>query len=406
MNATKTVILPFILFALSFALSPKAYALSYGSGVYTNICGTGTAATGNTCNRGCNTANGSCSSGGQNVVKFTCDGRQIECRNNESTFSTSQSLSGASCGKTVQIDVFTKNCRVGGWTCSDSDMLDYMVWYSGDCQSNSTPTPTPTPTPIATPTPTPTLTPTPTPTPIQTSSCDTLIVAGGNNAPVPATVTLRARGSDSAGSIQRYRFYYGDGKTEESTNAEIIHRYESSGTFTARADVLDSRGAWKSAGACETTVYVQPSVIESQKSDCSDLFIISGNYNQPPTTGKFQVTGYDNKGSLQRYKIDFGNAIIKESDSGTFEQVYDRAGTYTVSGYIRDSKGNWKGGSGSCQKLFYVSTSPLTRQPSTGTPTMFTIAAILGGTVGFIYLLAQKLASKSHTPKLTPKRKK
>ena len=274
MNFIRGILSIFVFIVLSLSISPKAYALSYGSGVYTNICGTGTAATGNSCNRGCDTGNGSCSSGGQNVVKFTCDGRQTECRSNESTFSTSQSLAGSACGKTVQIDVFNKNCRIGGWTCSDSDVQDYMVWYSGDCQSNPTPTPTPTPaqpTPTSTPTSTPT--PTPTPTPTQTSSCDSLVVASGNNNTVPANVTLRARGTDSAGSISRYRFYFGDGRTEESTSAEITHRYESSGSFTARADVLDSRGAWKSSNACETNVSVQSSVMQSHKNQTVRIFL-------------------------------------------------------------------------------------------------------------------------------------
>jgi hypothetical protein len=104
--------------------------------------------------------------------------------------------------------------------------------------------------------------------------------------------------------------------------------------------------------------------------------------------------------------VDYGNGIVKESDSGYFEQIYDKAGTYTISGFIRDSQGNWKGGSGSCQRLFYVSTAPLTRQPSTGTPTAFTVAALLGGTVGFAYLLAQKLAPKKFGSKAKTKQKK
>lgn len=462
----------FFLLLLFFAVASPAFAAAtYGSGTYTNICGTGTAATSNECKKGCDIGSGSCTSSGNNVVKFTCDGRLSECKNNESGFASSQSLAGTACGKTVQIDVFTKNCRNGGWTCGTGDMMDYMVWYSGDCQTvpacdsnqltmNVNPNPVSVNNSItfsaagsqgstwigdtwsggvncagtvwgdksctanaagsytwthtwrncagnfdncgstcskqvnyrinAT-APTPAPTPTPTFVPTATSSCDSLSVVSGNHSFVPATVTLRARGSDSAGSIQRYRFYFGDGKTEEATNAEIQHRYESSGSFTARADVLDSRGNWKSSSACETGVNVTSLPLESQKSDCSDLFITGGNYSQPPTTGKFLVTGYDNKGSLRKYKVDFGNGVVKESDSNAFEQVYDRTGTYTVSGFIKDTQNNWKGGSGSCQKALYVSTQPLTSQPATGTPTALTVIAILGGASGFAFMIAKQL---------------
>ena len=460
--AIRFFILLFILFA---SLTPKALALSFGNGTYTNLCGTGFSATSDTCNRGCNTGSGSCSSSGSNVVKWTCDGRQTACQNSESSFSTTQSLSGVACGKTVQIDVFDATCRVNGnWVCGDRDHLqDYIVWYSGDCQATpvcsqvsivdesgrnftwpagtainwyaassdgltnvsasvtgATSTVQRLPfvtnnfwwnyqsttgsnpgtftvsfqgfkgsllcsashqfTIPAAPSVTPTQTPTPTLTPSHTSSCDALSIVSGNNSLVPATVTLRARGSDSTGNIQMYRFFWGDGHFDETTNSDLSHRYEVSGSFLARAEIKDSQGAWKSSGQCETTVTVQPVAIESQKSDCSDLFINEGNYIQAPTTAKFTVTGYDNKGSLKRYKMDFGDGTTNEKgDSNNFEHRYDRAGTYTTRGYVLDSRDNWKGGTGSCEKALYINTAPLTKQPSTGTPTAFTLLALTGG---------------------------
>src|SRR5690606_18641922 len=94
-----------------------------------------------TCNAGCNTNTGSCAVSNEGVVKYTCTGNQAECRSNESAFANSQSLAGASCGQTIQIDVFNKKCRdaSGNWTCSQADLKDYIVWYSGDCPAPQPP---------------------------------------------------------------------------------------------------------------------------------------------------------------------------------------------------------------------------------------------------------------------------
>ncbi len=370
-----------IIASLTFFLPQTLATLTFNNGVYTNLCGTGLVASTDTCNRGCNTASGSCTSSSPHVVKWTCDGKLTECRGDETSFSTSQTLSGTACGKTSQIDVFDAVCRVNGnWVCSDRDHLqDYMVWYSGDC-------------PLPTSTPTPTITPTP--IPIVVSSCDSLSIVSGNNSLVPANVTLRARGSDNRGNIQSYRFFFGDGKQEETTNPEIIHRYESSGTFVARVDIKDSQGVVKSSATCETTVTVQASPIESQKSDCSDLFITEGNFTRAPTTAKFVVTGFDNKGSIKRYKLDFGDGTSMESQSNTFSKRYNTAATYTVRGFILDSLNNWKGGSGSCEKSFYVATRPLASQPKTGTPTEISLLGLASGAFAYaLYLYRKKLTA-------------
>lgn len=379
MKILSWIFLVFAFLLLSSFFSPKAFAaLNYGNGEYTNLCGTGYAATANTCNKGCNTGNGSCTSTQHYVVKYTCNGRVTECRSNESDFATSQSLSGAGCGKTVQIDVFTKNCRTGGsWNCGDSDLLDYMVWYSGDCGGT-----------------TPRATPTPTPKEKHISSCDELRMVSGAGSFAPTNITLRARASDNRGDIQGYKFYYGDGKQEETTNKEVTHRYESSGFYTAHVDVKDSKSNWITSPACEIKMQVLGLPIESHKSGCSDVFITSGNNSPAPATGKFTATGFDNKGSIKQYKMDFGNGVTKESTNGVFEQIYERPGTYTVRGYIQDSKSAWLGGSGTCEKTLSVLTKPITTQPATGTPTTFTLIALGSGVAaGILYLLKVRSAA-------------
>ncbi|KXK25966.1 MAG: hypothetical protein TR69_WS6001001254 [candidate division WS6 bacterium OLB20] len=110
---------------------------------YTNICGCGTAANCQAC-AGCNTGSFSCS-GGAWAVRFTCNGRQTECRSNEEQ--NVRNIDTSRCGVTQQVDVFSKNCRAGGgWSCGDTDLVSYLVYYTGDCTG---PAPAPAPAPAA-----------------------------------------------------------------------------------------------------------------------------------------------------------------------------------------------------------------------------------------------------------------
>jgi hypothetical protein len=399
----KIVVVCLLFLGLRFA--PGVQALEYKNGVYTNLCGSGTQATQNTCDRGCNTERGTCSTSEKFVVKYTCEGRLTECNQKETGFAKSQSLGNPGCGKTVQINVFNKTCRNRGqWSCNQENLQDYMVWYSGDCpaggtggrgildrffprrNSSPTPTPAPTPTPIVSVTPTPGT---------HHSSCESLAVVGGNDNLVPATVTLRARGQDNQGPIQRYHFYFGDGTQVESTNPEVQHRYEVSGKFKARVDVKDSQGNWQTGLACETQVRVKPSSVESAKSGCSDLKISASNNAKPPSTVTVEVNGFDNKGDLKEYRVDFGNGITKDGPTSTFENVYDRAGTYTVRGYVKDSQGNWVGGVNDCKRTLYINSEPLTQQPATGTPTVLSLLGLGSGVGGTALHFFKRRLSKT-----------
>jgi hypothetical protein len=114
---------------------------------YTNVAGCGTnggACLSNpgSCNLGwhCDLGSRSCSYGINSVVKWVCEGRMDECRDGEAGWSTYQQVT-ESCGKTVQIDVFKHNCRNGGpytWSCGSGDLLDYIVYYTGDCPQQCT----------------------------------------------------------------------------------------------------------------------------------------------------------------------------------------------------------------------------------------------------------------------------
>ncbi len=481
--------------AFFFQASAPALAINYAGGTYTNLCGSGYSANSHSCNGGCNTGSGSCSAGGNFVVKFVCDGRQGECRSNESSFSTSQSVSGVGCGKTVQIDVFNKTCRMsnGSWTCGDGDLKDYIVWYSGDCSNNNPPPSNPQPKPDPTPTPPADSCSNWMPIDVQfrksgetswttgsqltrqelkvndkvdaycfaknataslkdanmeirkpdgttekvsgarvngytiaqngayvftctssslrlcydsdmfsvhdnqVSSCSELSVLSGNDQTVPATVKFRAAGRDNKGDIKQYRFFFGDGQRVETSQAEVEHRYETSGNFWAKVEVKDTNGTWKTSTACEASVRLKSSSIESHRSGCSDVFILEGNNAEAPTTTKFRITGFDNKGGVQQFRLDFGNGIVKEQSGEYFEQTFDQAGTYSIKGYVKDSQGNWKGGEGSCAPTLYVKTKPLTTQPKTGTPTNISIFAITSGFIGTVMLMRHLRVAKKHT---------
>lgn len=365
-----------LLTALNLFATKTYAAASYGNGTYTNICGTGTDASRNMCNQGCNINTGTCVSNGNNVVQYTCDGRVAECKNNEQSFRTSASVANTPCGKTVQIDVFTKTCRVnGGWSCTNNDLVDYFVWYSGDC-----PNPTATPLPTAAPAPT-----------ILSTTCDSLTVVSGEGALVPATIRFRSAGS---GTIKQYRFYWGDGSSFDNDTSDVTHKYSTSGSFTVNAYVQDNAGNWVTSGSCQKTVTVKPiPFIESHKSDCSDLFITAGNQTQAPTTAKFTVNGYDNRGAIKKYKIDYGDGTNEEKESATFEKRYEKPGTYTVKAFILDTENSWKGGQGTCAQPLYVNTQPMQQQPNTGTPTLFTFLGIGSGVATLLLLGMRKRLS-------------
>src|SRR3990167_6993613 len=93
---------------------PTRPVLTYGAGYYTNLCGSGSAANVHRCSGDCDPARGECKSESFFVAKWVCDGKSTQCGENES-WANSQSLDGTACGKTVSLNVFDKNCRVGGW---------------------------------------------------------------------------------------------------------------------------------------------------------------------------------------------------------------------------------------------------------------------------------------------------
>ncbi len=130
-------IIPLFLFFNLYQLVFAGYTPPFG-GEYTNLCGSGTNATFYSCSADCNINEGKCRArSGEWIFVYTCSGRQIECRSNEVKLgpgNTAYVTNYASVGsdKTVQIDIFNKDCRAGGgWSCDSSNLKGYIVWWSG-----------------------------------------------------------------------------------------------------------------------------------------------------------------------------------------------------------------------------------------------------------------------------------
>lgn len=360
--------------SLPSAVPVFAASLTYANGYYTNLCGTGTAATADTCNKGCNPQTGSCTSDKPYVFKWTCSGNMQECRLNEAPAAVTQNIGNTQCDQTVSIQVYNRNCRsYFGWICNETNLQDSMLWYSGGCAPTVVPqtnAPTQAGSSVA-------------------SVCEELTVTKGNNNNMPATIGFHTRATGAYG----YRFYFGDGTMVESALPDTEHRYDVSGSFVSRVEIKNKQGGWTGSGRCETSVFVQPNALETQKSDCSDLFIIDGNDTQAPTTVSLRVTGYDNKGTIATYRITGDANQSVENPSGAFQMRFEKPGTYTLHGSILDSTNAWKTGGTSCTKTVYVRTTAITQQPETGTPTALTIFALSSGIIGISFLLSSRSAS-------------
>lgn len=254
------------------------------------------------------------------------------------------------------------------------------------CQPEPTPTPVVTSTPIPTssptgsPQPTSTATPTPSASPTSDVVCKGFRITQGNYGKAPAKVDFEA---DTTGSGNySHIYYFGDGQKTEQTGKTVSHTYQNSGTFYARVIVKDAKGKEVSSQSCETQVVINPNTVESQRSGCSALYIESGNYHMAPNVVKLRVDGYDNKGNIQRYKIEYGDGEVEERTDRNFQHTYQKAGTYTAKAYIQDSQGNWKGGESDCRQTVHSGTGKIDKQPDTGIPFPMLVTMVSTGLAG------------------------
>src|SRR3990170_3154549 len=82
-----------------------------------------------------------------------------------------------------------------------------------------------------------------------------------------------------------------------------------------------------------------------------------------PLTVKLTGSGFDSDGNIQRYKFDFGDASggqpqIWEQDSSEAAHRYENSGTFVASLQVKDSRGDWRDGSGDCKRTITVKETP------------------------------------------------
>jgi hypothetical protein len=135
------VIIVFIIFSIFLKVVIAGYQPPFG-GEYTNLCGSGYTADKYQCDAECYIDSGKChANSGEWIYVFVCDGRLLECKTGLSwkfqPGGSARVLDFATPGsnKTVQIDVFNKECdKYGSWDCLGNpprELLGYIVWYSG-----------------------------------------------------------------------------------------------------------------------------------------------------------------------------------------------------------------------------------------------------------------------------------
>jgi hypothetical protein len=135
----------------------------------------------------------------------------------------------------------------------------------------TTPTATPTSVPgaTATPTATPTSVPGASPTPITSTTgptCASLTVDPAASGTAPYSVNLTANGQDSASTISKVTFDFGDGQTQDITNSSGIgtnsisvlqsHIYTNPGDYTATAVLTDASGNVSPISNCSMVISV------------------------------------------------------------------------------------------------------------------------------------------------------
>ena len=154
---TRFSLIFFVCALFVFVFSKPAYADGY-----TNVCNFGQVFSGylsgpvHRCpvgagnNQYCSTATGSCSASGT-VIRHVCNGYHNECVSSTPGFTGqidesvggSMSVTNGGCDQTIQVDVFSINCRSGGgWNAAcanNSALLGYLVYHKSSC---FTPTPT------------------------------------------------------------------------------------------------------------------------------------------------------------------------------------------------------------------------------------------------------------------------
>lgn len=175
-----------------------------------------------------------------------------------------------------------------------------------------TPTSTLTPAPTTsalTPTPTPTRAPTSIPTPTQivvqptnqVPNCMALTLDKAAAGTAPYSLTFTAVGNDIDGTISKVNFSFGDGLSQDETQAGGIgtnavnttasHTYSNAGTFTATVTLTDDDGSVSSSFSCTQNITVSSAIAVVPTTPPLPPVVVTQIPTVPPTGPRETIIG-------------------------------------------------------------------------------------------------------------------
>jgi len=144
--------------------------------------------------------------------------------------------------------------------------------------------------------------------------------------------SVRFDGTDSYdpdGTIERYRWDFGDGSTD--SGSIVYHSFSRAGSYSVTLTVTDNKGATNSTSK---TVIVK----EPENKPPTARFTYSPSQPKVGESVRFDGSGSsDPDGSIERYEWDFGDG---STDSGSIVyHSFSRAGSYRVTLTVTDNRG-------------------------------------------------------------------
>lgn len=203
------------------------------------------------------------------------------------------------------------------------------------------------------------------PTAVKENICRQLATISGNESLAPANVTFKVT-TDSAATVTKYRFHFGDGVVEDSPSAEMSHTYLQAGGYQAFVELYDTAGVGTTSDACQTQVTINKPPLAPVAVGCSEV-IVTGDKQAATVSATLTVQGF---GEVKGYRIVYHDNVSESSSaSGVFRRTFTTPGTFPVYGYVQNELGNWVGGESLCKQYVYVYTGGMTSQPQTGVGT-------------------------------------
>jgi PKD repeat protein len=157
------------------------------------------------------------------------------------------------------------------------------------------------------------------------------IISNGTEEIAPATFEFEARVAGGTGPYT-YRWYFGDGSRESSSDGTIEHTFEEAGTYNVSLIVIDSTGRSVS-GSILIIVEAPP----PPPPIASVNIISNGTDGIAPATFRFDahVAGGT---APYTYRWDFGDGSSRESHTQTISHTFEEAGRYNVGVTVIDNR--------------------------------------------------------------------